>query len=307
MPFKDEDYLKLCVEQSTGVVWMADGLRTPTSTGASVSQFLKCLPGRRLAIRILGMAQNVRLLRGLCEMVERKEIDRLQIAGPTICETAAERDDPERALYRMRQCLLSASLGGWHNAIYTDTATYRLAARLEQGEPAEDSDELMRKHPLWADLSFPGRVDLRACSQVTAYLLDPRWYIDPMHPDRTSRATSFMGVLGSVQRRIERGYDLEHPRCARYLAVLRSWKCDPPPSPSDMERPEYFLWRRYNERGVGLRGELRASTVFLDYLLKTWLQRIADLAPRPIKLFSPSAFLRPGEAAAYRQHVAAAG
>jgi hypothetical protein len=295
----EDNYLKLYTERDRDVVWMADGLRTPKCAEVSVSRVLEQVRGRQLAIRVLGLPQNAKLLAGLCDFHEHGQVHRLEIAGPLVCETDAERADPAKTLFRMRQCLLSPSLGGWHVASQADTAIYRLIAQ-RQAKPAdEESDELVRQHPVWRDLSFVGRVRLRAAGEVLVHLIDPRWYIDPHHPDRTARAESFMGVQRTRGNRDERD-----PRYERYLTVLRAWKCEPPPEPADMERPEYFLWRIHREQEGDWRGDLRASSMFLRYLLRTWLQRIVDLTPRPQKLFSPSAMFRPYEAAAYRQHIA---
>lgn len=301
--FTEDNYLKLYVEQDRDVVWMADGTGTPRDSGCSVSSILKLLRGRQLGVRVLGMAQNARLLAYLCEMAEQGELPRVEIASPMVCETHAERANPEQALFRMRQCLLSPSLGGWHIASTADTAIYRLAAKLQSGPPDEASDALIRAHPVWRDLSFIGRVDMRACGQVLTYLLDPRWYVDPEHPDRVSRANSFMGVTVKARRRECRNVS-NGDRDARYQAILRAWKCSPPPSRVAVERPEFFLWRRYLECGQGSRGDQRASGSFLDYLLRVWSQRLTDASENPVELFWPSAIFRPFEAAAYRQHVA---
>jgi len=331
MNLREDQILKLYTDCTKGHVWYIDGPCVPVSSGLSVAEFIKVLGARELPhIRVLGLAQNAELVVALWQLVETGQLKRLEIAGPNVCETEAERRDPHIALFRMRQCLLNPSLGGFHAATAGDYATYRLAVAVQRAD-THMLAELVRQHPVWPDLAFLGNADPLRVAPVLTYLLDPRWFIDPQHPERTARAEIFMGVFPRVQSRVSSGFDSPEAEERRANAVFHAWQWQVPtvadaaaaikdhrchavlqawkwrtPTPAETERPEYFIWRRYKAAGEGATGDLRASQAFLHYLLRAWTQRLYNLIPgRPaVELFAPELMLQGWEAKAYRDHCA---
>lgn len=297
MPLREDQTLKLYTA-ADGHVWYADGSRSPAASGFTVSEFLaKLQPRDTLFVRVLGMPQNAALLVGLCPLAAAEKLGRLEIAGPTICETEEERRDPHMTLLRMRQCLLGPSLGGWHTATTGDLAAYKLVLRLQAGALTENELPLVQQHPAWADLSFIRGVDPLACGAVLGTLIDPRWYVDPAHPERLARAEKFMGLGSRTFAEMQAG--AKHKHHVRCATVLHAWR-HTRPSVAEVRDPGYFLWRR-----AGDAGELRASRAFLHFLIRAWNQRLCDLSPAKYKqeVFVPEHHFEPWESQAYRLHV----
>lgn len=296
MALREDQTLKLYTA-GNGHVWYADGARSPLSSGLPVSEFLaKLQPRASLYVRVLGMAQNAQLLVGLCPLASSEKLGRLEIAGPTVCETEEERRDPAMSLFRMRQCLLGPSLGGWHVATLGDYAAYKLVDRWAAGNVGSDALPLVYQHPAWQDLSFICGIDPLLCGTVLATLIDPRWYVDPAHPERLARAEQFMGLGSRTFAEMQREHaGKHHLRCQ---AVLDAWR-SVPPRVADQERPGYFLWR-LAEGGR----ELQASRAFLYFLIRSWNQRLCDLSPGKYKqeVFVPDHHFEPWESQAYRLH-----
>lgn len=301
---RDEDTLKLHTDVD-GTIWYADGNREPLRSGLDAQQFLARLEQHsKLNLRVLGLTENSRLI---ARLLARSDRDwRVELAGPVALETIAERRDPRVTLYRMRQLRLAPSLGGWHAATDADLKAYMLVEAVTTGQPY---DVLVTQHPAWHDVTFLPTPDADACASMLGHLIDPRWFIDPLKPERLSQATSYMGLIPKVMTDVFTGNvkpnSGSHQRCA---AVFHAWwrPGQPNPEPADMERPNHFIWRNYRANGHGPKGALRASQKFLDYVLRTWLQQILCLSPghRQQELFSPDAMLQALEVKAYREHAA---
>jgi hypothetical protein len=69
-----------------------------------------------------------------------------------------------------------------------------------------------------------------------------------------------------------------------------------------MERPGNFLWRRWRHAGGGWKGDLRASHVFVAYMVRTWQQQIVAAAGGRWDMFVPDSMLRGHEIEAYKLH-----
>ncbi len=299
---RDEDTLKLHTAED-GTIWYGDGNKEPLRSGLEAHQFIPRLEQHsQLNIRILGLTENSRLISMLLSRTDRDW--RVELAGPIALETLAERKDARITLYRMRQLRLAPSLGGWHAATAADLATYRLVEAVTVGLPYDD---LVRQHPAWHDIEFLPQPNADACAAMLGYLIDPRWFVDPLKPERLAQAASYMGLIPKVMDDVLHGREKpnsgSHRRCA---SVLHAWKQPELPEPADMERPNHFIWRQYRTLGCDAKAALRASQKFLDYVLRTWLQQILRLSPghHQQELFSPAAMLQALEVKAYQEHAA---
>ena len=267
-----------------GAIWTAAGRETPVRIAVDLQEFLsldawRAYPG----IQLLGSSANAGTVVALWE--HRRSTQRLQLATPRLCTTAAELRNPEIALWRMRQCLLSPSLGGFHTMTAADYATYRLGGLDDTAIPAA-----IQSHPLWPALSFLRPIDLVAAGRLLAAVGDPRWFVNPQRPDRLSRVQAYLGqVPGRCRTQVI---------AERAATVRRLWYADGKP---EIAAPGAFIWRRFLAVG-----ELRAGQTCVAYLVRAWHDALVQ-AQSPVRvdpLFDPSMLL-PAEAGAYLAHVAA--
>lgn len=293
----DETAIKLHVADS-GEVWYAPGQHAPKSSGRVVEEFLDqyalqddCL------IRMVGTSRNAALISLLYEQRARLGIKRIELAGPQVCDTAAELANPEITLFRMRQCMLPGACGGWHVLTDKDYPAYVHTANFR---PECDRLATLDKHPAWPALSFIGGVNKHAVAHILAEIMDPRWHVSPHNPDRIGRLRTFLGLTPRIAKQFERdcGGDVRI-ELLRYRSVLHSWATHIPVG-EETERPEFFLWR-WRDRREGLLGQLYACQKFAAFLRYTWL----DYLHRDVQggFFEPQRFFnRPDEAEAYVEH-----
>lgn len=286
-----------------GELWYSDGVETPRTAVQDRSGFVSDLAEKdSLHVRVLGTQTNAPLIVDLyTKCCSPRRPGRLEVASPLVCETDQERNTPAIALYRMRQCLLPPSLGGWHQVDELDYPSYAIAAQLaKDGGFTEHTQRLLLTHPVHHDLTFLPTINWEPTAYLLSIILDPRWFLNFNNPYRLSKLKAYLGLSPRYMRQVERG-EANCERSLRCRTVLRAWKGEEP-SPADMERPGNFLWRRWRSAGGGLRGDLRASQAFLLYLARTWQQQLVSKHHQQLEMFMPESLLREGEAHAYREH-----
>ncbi len=293
----DESILKIHVA-ADGRVWHADGIQTPSVTQHTIGSYVASLVARPgLHVRMLGTADNAEMLVRLYNQYAISIT--IEVATPDICENAAELNDPTIALYRMRQCLRPASLGGWHRFTKHDYASYLLAT--EPGNPAVTM-RAMDQHVCLHDLCFVKTINLPSAAAMLGTIIDPKWFIDLQHPERLSRLRMYLGLTPFYMQHVLDG-QAKCQRAKRCQLVLQAWGGDKPrPSSVEMFHPGNFLWRRVEAAGGGIKGLLRASATFITYCVRTWEQQRLRTAGSNVELFMPEALFRDEEVAAYKRH-----
>jgi hypothetical protein len=254
-----------------GTVWFADGTHAPIASGLSIEEFVDTIRNRQHPfVRILGASINAKLATAVWPLCRNG--GRLQVASPTICESAAELVTPEVALYRTRQVCLTSSLGGWHDFTTSDYSSYALVTRIQKdGDVSQAAVEILKHHPAWCALKFIRGVSDYWAAWVLRFIVDPRWFINPEYPDRIGRLRSFLGLRPSTQRAITcDGSILTGAAQIRCRAVRNAWKSRMPRG-VQWEDPQNFLWRIWRSAGEGSNGDLKASQKFLIFLRHTWL------------------------------------
>jgi hypothetical protein len=257
---------------------------------------------RSAVVRVLGTEDNAPLLVWLYARRELLCIQRLEVAGPQVCETKKELENPEITLYRMRQCLLPASAGGWHVFTATDFCLYQLVAAGRDDDYAKMLP-LLEQHPLWAPLSFVPNLDKEAVAGIVSEIIDPRWYVTVQRPDRLSRFRRFLGLeavnSNAHDKPVERAMT-QAVRKLRAALLQRCWRTVTP-TPTELMMPRNFLWRIYQDAGGGERGIIRATQYFAYFLFHVWRNAISTTSDG---LFDPAAiFKSPSEVAAFKQHM----
>ena len=307
MKISDEDVLTLHVDQD-GVVWFADGDRTPIRSGADVAEFTATIAQRSpLFVRALGTHQNAVLIGKLYPWCSTSG-GQIEVATPRLCRSATELLTPEMALLRSRMSRLPPVLGGWHEVTAVEYPTYALISALAETQRYDDRIEyLLMRHPLWHDLQFIYDVQAEWAAWMIAFIIDPRWHVDRQHPDRVRRLCNFMGLSPRVQRRLG-GQLTRAGKDARCHATLMTWKGGAIPEAAMLaDDPGCFLHRIARACNGGCQGDLRASGKLMTYVRQTWLQNLAAGTRYSDResLFAPNMYFKTqAEVAAFTAHAA---
>lgn len=290
-----------------GRVWYADGMATPVPSDQERAAFVRDLSARgSLHARVLGTADNAKLIVDLYQQCcSPRKTGRLEVAAPTVCTSTAERRDPSISLYRMRQCLLPPSLGGWHQVNELDYPAYAIAAQLAQdGKFTKHTAMLLETHPVYHDLMFLPTFDRDAVAQLLAIILDPRWFVDIRNPYRLSRLKTYLGLSPRYMQQVTHG-GVTCERSRRCAIALQAWKgIGTQPTPAECEQPGNFLWRRWRSADSVERGNLRATQAFITYFVRTWQQQLVSKSTQQLEMFRADSLLKGSEVFAYQQHSA---
>lgn len=306
-PQTDESSIKLHTA-GDGHVWYAAGVHTAANSEQILDSFLlsNALSGIGLRVRILGVPQNAELITALYLRRRKNEVTSIEIAGPNICETPEELEDPESVLHRMRTTSLASSCGGWRTLSDADYLTYALIARLNRTGGAFDSvaATYFHAHPIYRALSYIPSLSWEHAAQVMKIIVDPRWYVDRRAPERQGKLELYMGLTPAVQKRVSDANKLlVKSRDLRCAAVLEAWKTHHLGA-VDLNDPRNFLYRIYKASGEGVKGDLRASQAFLRYLRYNWLDAADRRKGAKDGLFAPELFFKtPGERETYERFI----
>jgi hypothetical protein len=312
--------LKLHVAE--GRVWYLHGNGAPHPADTVEECLESAAIDSAECIRVMGVKDNARLIVGLYEKHILGNLGALEVVTPLVCETAAERRDPTVVLYRMRRFQRAPSLGGYHAVGAHDYAAYQLTAAMDDHGWTPATQTILRRHPAWFPLKFIPEVDWECCAKVLAAIIDPRWYIDACHPDRSGKLEAFLGLNPKTQAGVTRGTHKwrKHTMCE---TVLRCWKlrrlidavrdkfdlAGPRPYADSDEpglRPGDFPWRIWGSlMGIGpgsrcprqdpVVADLRASQRFVQFVRLVWLHALYTRAVMPEQgapLFDAKQFFR---------------
>jgi hypothetical protein len=324
----DTDLVKLHV--ANGIVWFLNGSSIPQSSGMDVLTFLdKTHFSPQDGVRLMGSADNARLITELFARKLRQQISSVEVVTPLVCSTNKERSDPLTVLYWMRQFHRVPSLGGFHEITERDYPAYAMVAAIN--DPRTSKEHLQRilyAHPVWTPLSFVNGMNAEYAAKLISLIIDPRWYIDLNNPDRVSKLEAFLGLVPKTQAGVSEPTKFppwrHHDRCqivlkcwkdAEYMPqVLNTFKKVPTESvPIEGSvipgvRPADFLWRvwysQWLKRNDMTLADLRASQYFIRFLRNVWLSEIYRESPS-YPLFRAQDFFRQhlAEAEAYNRHI----
>jgi hypothetical protein len=294
---KDKRSLKLFITEDKKV-WFANSNGPPTDADCLIGEFMHrplMLSARH--IRLIGSAQNSKLIVQLYQKILNKELGKLEICSPMVCETVVERNDPTTALISMRNWNWPASLGGWHEVTADDYNTHLLIQELKVNKlkPVDTCLRILKNHLTWPTLEYVQNIDQHACALLLANIIDPRWFIDLSEPDSSSKLKAYLGLNPKTQGYVNglSGYphNINADRCR---LVMKAWKTQNT-EPKDIHHPRNFLWKTWVEHGRGATADLRTSQRFIAFLRHTWLNLIYDKKPFGEDLFLPEYFFKTKE------------
>lgn len=303
----DETSIKLHTAKD-GKVWYASSINTAQNSEQILDAFLlsPVVTGMGLRVRVLGVPQNAELITALYLRRNKNEVISVEVAGPNICESPEELDDPETVLYRMRSTALASACGGWHPVGEADYLTYALIGRLRRTGDTFDSvaATYFSAHPVYRALSYIPTLSGAHAAQVMKTIVDPRWYVDRRAPERQGKLELYMGLTPATQKQVsDETKLLVKPRELRCSSVLEAWKTHHPGA-VDLTDPRNFLYRIHKAAGSGIKGDLRASQAFLRYLRYNWLAAADKRKGAKDGLFAPELFFKtPGERETYERYM----
>lgn len=291
----------------SGEVWGAAGRDIPTQLHSSEREVVDVISQQPdMHVRLLGMSQNAALIVQLADLVEQRGDGRLEVASPLLCDTQQERQNPEIAVGRMRQCRVAASLGGWHVVTEDDRTIYEMVAASKQRDTSPRGTrlvDLFSKHPLSRYLAFVETLDEVCAAKLVAEIIDPRWYVDRANPSRVSRLQSYLGLTPkNFEKLAVRKIKPNTPALRRAELAYAAWADAPQ---LNAQNTSNFVLERYTLAGGGHIGALRATQVFICYLARTWQHVIVNAGPVPQDMFLPAELLHGEHLKAYRAYEAA--
>jgi hypothetical protein len=279
-----------------GIVWYASGINPTESSHQDAESFLtsNIISRVNLNVRLLGIPQNADLIVNLYARKRKRELGTIYVAGPNVCESMLELNDPFVTVRRMRSVFVAASCGGWHELSDADAAVYSLISRMQRSNDWFDvlGRVYFESHPLFKGLNAVGGLSYKNTASLMALIVDPRWYVDRRRPDNPGKLCLYLGLTPKTQGRVSdckkivsKGRDL---RCAM---VLSCWKTQSPDT-VDFDAPENFLWRIWQAAGGGVKGDLRASQAFVGYVRDKWLDALVSRQGLREELFLPDKFFK---------------
>jgi hypothetical protein len=259
-------------------------------------------------VRVLGTPENAGLIvelyaaRGLRGAAA---VSQVQVGGPKACSPGCLSLRPEVVLDRMRFGNVPGSLGGWHALGPTDYISYLLVHLLRAPVAVDwgEVDSLLAGHPAWPAVSFLHLREPRMAA-LLSQIVDPRWHLDPCHPERGNGLFRFLGLTDIPLRAALIGKTCGNARACRAELVLGCLRCQYTtpsqswPRPSDEEHSSATS-------AETLQAMQRSCRKMMAFVRDVWRHH-ADPCQR--ELFVPEHFFpESGLAQAYRKHVAKLG
>lgn len=239
------------------VLSKADGLRRVTEEAWQDPSWVPS------PVRMLGTHSNAPVIHALLTRGAYVELGTPQLL------TKGLQKKPERVLTAMSQVMttwLGPARGGWHPATEMDRLTYGMCS-------PSCREELWQQHPLRDVLQLVPSLDMTYASRLVSELRDPRWYIDPVNPNRGAKWHAY----------------LSNP--ALKVILRRAWRlCRVMPHDTN------FLWHYWHVARANKNEEMASRVVdrrFGDFLRYCWLAQVSY--PDYRQLFDPARFLE-GEA-----------
>lgn len=242
--------------------------------------------GEAGSLRVLGTAENAGLIVALYNQRLKTGLPQsIKIGSPGYCRNL---DDLGVVFHDMMENSLPPSTGGWHELSEVDYRTYAvLAAYREDGKLSDRVVKLLEVHPAISALTFIPTIDWESALDLLRLIVDPRFHISSINPDRNSQLKSFFGLGRGVNCGIYnvraflsgRGEWQQEGYCCAEV-VLKTWYNDADGVLRDETIiPENFLFRAVRQRMFEARGSddqdvvavLKASHIFLRFVKEVWL------------------------------------
>jgi len=210
---------------------------------------------------------------------------------------------------------IATSLGGWRLVTDHDITIAQLIQNINaHNNPSKHVNriiELTLQHPVTRYAQFVPTLDIYAFGLWLSHVLDPRWYIHTLHPERTGKLERYLGLWLGMQSYVifddvpEIVQTIPAERCR---LTRRCWlpSTEEAIKEIDCNDPRHFLFRAFtaNLPKGSIKALLRSSQMFVRYLRDCWLNTLAVGTPHENALFDADHFFKhTHEADAYKQYV----
>jgi len=212
-------------------IWYAAREGVPIPSGYEYGEFCKKpkLINKKSKVRLVGSSRNSKLVCKLFKLREAGDISDVSVCSPQVEKINLDEYSPEKVLMNMRKWNYPASLGGFHKVMIDDFVVHSLAEAFKKDPDDKDALVLFDAHPVNGFLKFIPFMNKKACSNVTAAIIDPRWYVDLNAPNKLANLFEYMGVgsLKSVNDTIDLANpNLNYSKLDRRHMTLASWRND---------------------------------------------------------------------------------
>lgn len=281
-----------------GRLWFADGVCAPCEFKGCPITFAETQVTRLLGqssdispdsiqFRVLGSPDIAPYILEWWPIFKKADNMHLCLIGPQVCNSQEELDNPVVSLFRMRQCQLPGSLGGWQWATDYDIETFAVLM---------DESRALENHPLWRVASFVDLISEVSVRALLWHIIDPRWFIDPRDPLSDKRLRRYLGVTPKCVANLLQGRG--GVRVRRLQTVLDCWQRDG----AIEQAPGDFIRRTWATAESEQHGLFVASSLFVSFIFQAWQQHLLDKQGRSVELFLPRMLFTPQEAEAYKVH-----
>ena len=247
-------------------------------------------------IRVIGCPENAALIVAMYLQEGKRKSFRFfpqEIGSPALCYGRMQ--DFEFVLNQIQQPDVPAqSCALWHRLSNLDYNNYLLINTLKSEKKYNDMvRRVFRYHPVYPAVSFLPTADMEAACRLVCEIIDPRWYNNIHRPGRASKLLEYLGIN---PRNFSALNGLIHPgrsnqrNWQRAELVLRTWKGNH--KSASLSDTRNFLWRIENSENGIVRGALKASRAFIQFVRLTWLQALAQ---KSREVFVPDYFFKKRE------------
>jgi hypothetical protein len=238
------------------------------------------------------------------ELRQRRELpdgQRIRLTAPTARGRSL---DPTDVLSKLWYAGASGRPNGqWVEFSGREYAAYALlnVMRRNGWRSCERARRILQYHPAWLAFSFVPRIDVDACCRLACLIIDPRWFVHPVRPNRLTKLYNYLGITPKNarvygNRHLNVSPDRHHDR---FKVICEAWLMPCEGGARDMDDPREFLSRVLCFAESPHRGLAAAAKRFAAFVHGVWWQ---GLVPDRL-LFDPEMFFpRTDEVEAYREH-----
>lgn len=272
---------------SSGSIWAGErdsGRVDVVGANPQIDDVLKTIPAAT-QIHILGLAANAELIAKVYKQLVIPGNANLRIAGPSGL-TSQQIHRPDMVIAHMQRINQPGSLGGWHTARLSDYINYSLM-HAQQAADEGECTKWFNAHPARPAFSYL-ETDMKTAVPLICSVVDPRWFVDPMHPDRTNRLNSYFGLSEVNFAKLANKAETKSKLLEKTRLV---WDCWAKPKSNFV----HDTYADYAQVGIPVVKALTAAAQgALEFVTQVWLQSVV---PPNVEVFVPEYFFRSPEIA----------
>lgn len=225
--------------------------------------------------RVVGLPINYGLITELHALLMRKKAKaQIWIGSPEVCP--GKNCQPAPLLSCLSVLEVHDNLHHRWHPLSSETYNNFLLLRALHDEGFSDlTAAIYNSHCLKPFCQFAGLTDWQLAVNVIASIGDPRWYLNPKRPYRTTKLESYFGLIPRQFRDKKNVFRLK-----RFEVLLQAFESLLPDSRLRLELSASSLVRSYPN-------EYRGCKLLLGFLVRNWLTQLT-----PLDHFDPDRFFQ---------------